>query len=101
MPAGCSTKAVGSNHASGFPVTASSGVRPGARLGRSNPRPGPSDGAHCERERLARTNAVSGLPLRIWPITATCQFPSRLRASPSSGEGMSQVAWKTQLCLAW
>ena len=35
--------------------------------------PGASDGAHCERERLPLTNAVSGLPLRTCEITEACQ----------------------------
>ena len=34
-------------------------------LGRSKPSPGPSEGAHCDRERLRATNNVSGFPLRI------------------------------------
>src|SRR5512132_3502942 len=49
---------------------------------RGVPPPGQSDGAHCDRERLVRTNAVRGLPLRIWPIIATCHPPRTRRASP-------------------
>src|SRR3954452_8950960 len=65
VPAGCKTNAVGSNHASGRPTIALSYVLPAAILARSFPMPGPSDGAHCDRDRLDRTNTVKGFPLRI------------------------------------
>ncbi len=91
VPAGCSTKAVGSNHCSGVPRTALSVVRPGARLGRSRPCPGPSDGDQRERERLAWTNTVSGGPLRIRPIPASCQSAKSARARPLDLAGERQV----------
>ena len=63
---------------------------PGARLGRSWPRPGPSDGDHCDRERFRATNTVNGLPLRQVLIADTCQ-----------PRGNSQVRLAAQLCWAW
>jgi hypothetical protein len=60
--------------------------------------PGPSDGAQRERERFWATNTVSGLPLLSWPISASCQWPKTLEPRAS---GTSQLALKTQLCLAW
>jgi len=58
-------------------LMALSAVRPGARLGRSKPCPGPRDGDHLERERFDWTKSVSGGPLFTWPIAAICQSPSR------------------------
>ena len=78
-------------------MTALSAVRPGAKLGRSSPRPGPIEGDQRERERLAPTKSVSGLPLRYCPIAATCQ-PDH---TPFAASGRSQMRFTTRLCFAW
>ena len=57
----------------GLPRTADSCVKPGARLARSWPRPGPNEGDHPERERLPLTKTVRGPPLRRLEMPANCQ----------------------------
>ena len=64
--------------------------------------PGASDGAHCERERLPLTNAVSGLPLRTCEITEACQPRASHPAAPRMpfAKGSCHVTLPTQLCLS-
>ena len=46
--------------------------------------PGPRDGFHCERDRFAVTNTVSGWPLRIVQMPERFQPPSSARRRPRS-----------------
>ena len=62
--------------------------------------PGPRDGFHCERERFAVTNTVSGCPLRIVQMPDTCQPAASARATGDAffANGSSQLKLSTQLC---
>src|SRR5215210_1960329 len=58
--------------------------------------PGPSDGFHCDRDRLVWTKTVSGWPLRMFQMPDACQ-PFNIPPSPCT-PGMSTEKFTTQLC---
>ena len=63
--------------------------------------PGPSDGDHCERDRLFCTNTVSGCPLRIVPMPDSCQPSSSAPATPvrlARERQRPTITFITQLC---